>query len=387
MHRPDDAPQGAHRRLPPALAALLAAVAAIVIAIACGRAATAPSPPATARAPGTTAAATATATAPAGTPAPSPTPDAAAGEVTIAAVGDLMFAREVTDLMTEHGADYPFARVRALFADADVVVGNLEGTFTDRGAPLAKRYTFRAPPALAATLASAGFDAVTLANNHAYDFGTDGLTDTLAAVRATGTAAFGAGADEAAARAPAIVEARGMRIALLGYNDIGEVRMAEGADPGVARADEALIAGDVAAAAAAADFVVVFMHWGVEYSREPTERQRALARAAVGAGASAVIGSHPHVLQPWVRVDDAVVLYSLGNFVFDLDPDDWATLGPEPFETAVALITLRRHGAPVVEWRPALIDPVENRPRPPTAAEAPAILARLGGGDGGDSER
>ncbi|MEX2228850.1 MAG: CapA family protein [Dehalococcoidia bacterium] len=385
MHRPDDAPQGAHRRLPPALAALLAAVSAIVIAIACGRAATAPSPPATALAPGTAAAATATA--PVGTPAPTTTPEAVADEVTIAAVGDLMFAREVTDLMTEHGADYPFARVRALFAGADVVVGNLEGTFTDRGAPLAKRYTFRAPPALAATLTSAGFDAVTLANNHAYDFGNDGLMDTLAAVRATGTAAFGAGADEAAARAPAIVEARGVRIALLGYNDIGEVRMAQGADPGVARADEALIARDGAAAAAAADFVVVFMHWGVEYSREPTERQRALARVAVAAGASAVIGSHPHVLQPWVRVDDAVVLYSLGNFVFDLDPDDWATLGPEPFETAVALITLRRHGAPAVEWRPALIDPVENRPRPPTAAEAPAILARLGDGDGGDAER
>ncbi|MDA0365025.1 MAG: CapA family protein, partial [Chloroflexi bacterium] len=306
---------------------------------------------------------------------------AAATEITIAAVGDLMFARDVTDLMTERGVDYPFARVHALFAGADLIVGNLEGTFTDRGTPLEKLYTFRTPPALASTLRVAGFDAVTLANNHMYDFGEEGLADTLAASRAERVAAFGAGLDEPSARAPAIVQARGLRIALLGYNDISEVRLADGAGPGVARADELLIAHDVAAAANAAHFVVVFVHWGIEYSHEPTERQRALARAAVEAGAGAVIGSHPHVLQPWERMHEAAVLYSLGNFVFDLDPGDLVTLGAGPFQSVVALITLRRDGPPTVEWRPVTIDQFENRPRPATEAEASEIFTLLGDGD------
>ena len=95
------------------------------------------------------------------------------------------------------------------------------------------------------------------------------------------------------------------------------------------------------------------------------------------AGADLVIGHHPHVLQPWERVGDALILYSLGNFVFDLDADDLVTLGAGPFLTAVALIHLSPDAAPTLEVRPAFIDPLENRPRPASVQEAAAVRARL----------
>ncbi|MEE8337130.1 MAG: CapA family protein [Dehalococcoidia bacterium] len=298
-------------------------------------------------------------------PAPAPT-------ITIAAVGDLMFARDVTTLMQQHGAAYPFERVLPLFAGADLLIGNLEGTFTDRGEALDKYYTFRTPPALAETLRLAGFDAVSLANNHSYDFGLTGLKDTLDALAAAGVTSFGAGLNRERAYLPAVLGVDGITVALLGFDDIGETRFAEGDGAGVARAS-LTNEPEIALAATWADYVIVSLHAGTEYSPEPTSWQRALARNAIDAGADVVIGHHPHVLQPWERYNGGLIIYSLGNFVFDLDPDDLATLGSGPFETAVAMITLSPDAPPQVEFRPAYIDPVENRPRPASATEAAAI--------------
>src|SRR5690606_325445 len=230
---------------------------------------------------------------------------------------------------------------------------------------------------LAEGLARAGFEAVSLANNHTYDFGLEGLEDTLAALEAAGVAGYGAGMTEAETRAPAVLEAGGWRVALLSYGAVGQVRCAEGETPGVARADEAGVAEDVRRAREQADFVAVSFHWGVEYSHRGTERQRSLARAAVEAGADAVVGHHPHVLQAWARAGDAVVPYSLGNFVFDLDTEDLAVLGPGPFQSAVALVTLAPAAPPAVEFRPVFIDAVENSPRPAAEREAEAILGLL----------
>jgi len=296
--------------------------------------------------------------------------------ITIAAVGDLMFARDVTALMIDEGIGYPFARAAPLLEGSDLLIGNLEGTFTERGTPLPKQYAFRSPPALAAVLDEAGFDAVSLANNHTFDFGEAGLRDTLTALREVGVPAFGAGLTEAEAHAPLVLHANGLTVAFLGYNAIPETQAAGPVSPGVAWAT-AQVTADVHAARGLADFVVVTLHAGTEYSRQPAELQRAFARAAIDAGASAVIGHHPHVLQPWERYGDGVILYSLGNFVFDLDPGDLMTLGPEPFETAVAVLTLAPGEPPAIEFRPAYIDPAENRPRPATPEEAAIIEAVL----------
>ena len=313
----------------------------------------------------------ATATVAATTPTPEPI------TLTIAAVGDLMFARDVSTLMQQHGPDYAFARVAPLLAGNDLLIGNLEGTFTERGEPLDKLYTFRAPPALAEALRSAGFDAVSLANNHSLDFGPVGLRDTLDTLDAIGVAHFGAGLDRREAEAPLIVEVDGTFVALLGFSAVDDSEFAEAGRPGVARAEVAAVTSAVAAITPAVDFVVVAFHFGNEYDATPTARQRELAAAAADAGAALVIGHHAHVLQPWERRDNALILYGLGNFVFDLDREDLDELGEGPFATAVAIVELSNVAPPSVRFRPVYIDPDENRPRPASAEERERILKAL----------
>ncbi|MGE0135196.1 MAG: CapA family protein [Dehalococcoidia bacterium] len=297
--------------------------------------------------------------------------------IRVGAVGDLMLARDITTLMQQHGAGYPFERVRPLIEGVDYLIGNMEGTFTTRGSPLAKTYTFRTPPELAAGLADAGFGLVTLGNNHAADFGAVSLDDTLSTLDRVGVASVGAGAEERSARAPYVVDVGGQRLGVLSYCGVGESVFA-GAGAGVALADPEIVHEDANRVAPDVDHLLVFMHAGTEYVRQPTTLQRDVAHAAIEAGAAAVIGSHPHVLQgvEWYR--ERPILYSLGNFVFDLDPDDLATLGSAPFETAVAVLTLRPGARPALEFRPAFIDPLENRPRPATDEEASRVLEALG---------
>ncbi len=322
-----------------------------------------------------TAAAPATAT-PTATPTPTPPPPAS-GVVTIGLVGDLMFARDVVTLMEEHGAGYPFERVTPLFRGVDVLIGNLEGTFTDRGERADKYYTFRAPPALASTLLRAGFDAVSLGNNHALDFGPVGLADTREVLDALGIAYFGAGQDQAEATRPLVLEAGGFRLALLGFSAVRSSVFAGESRPGVAEADYEAVIAAVQAATDEADFVVVALHFGTEYDPVPTDEQRLLARAAADAGAALVVGHHAHTLQPWERRGDALILYGLGNFVFDLDREDLRVLGEGPFATAVAVVELHEDAPPRVEFRPAYIDPDENRPRPASEDETARIHAAL----------
>ena len=330
----------------------------------------------------TSRAASATPAATAASPAPAQPPTPGRRSVTVGFVGDLMFARDVVTLMQEHGAGYPFERVTPLFEGADVLVGNLEGTFTERGERADKYYTFRAPPALAYTLRDAGFDAVSLANNHALDFGPVGLADTLEALDRLDVAHFGAGKDAAEAARPLLVEARGWRLALLGFSAVRSSVFAGEARPGVAEASVEAVQAAVAAAVPDADAVIVVFHFGVEYDATPTGEQRTLAHAAVDAGATLVVGHHAHTLQPWERRGDALILYGLGNFVFDLDREDLATLGEGPFATAVAMVELLPGAAPRVTFRPAYIDPDENRPRPATDPEAERVRAALSEIDG-----
>jgi poly-gamma-glutamate synthesis protein (capsule biosynthesis protein) len=119
------------------------------------------------------------------------------------------------------------------------------------------------------------------------------------------------------------------------------------------------------------------LHFGIEYTDAPQPSQQQLARAAIDAGALLVLGHHPHTLQGWERYGDGLIVYSLGNFVFDLDNEDLTNLGPRAFETVVLYVTLRAGEVLDVRAEPVAIDPDENRPRPATAEEASAILTRL----------
>ncbi len=308
------------------------------------------------------------------TPTSSPMPAPPPVTFTLGFVGDLMLARRVEALMHSEGAGYPFEHVLPLFEGIDLLVGNLEGTFTDVGTPLAKYYLFRTDPALATSLTDAGFSAVSLANNHATDYGIDGLARTLRALSDASVRSFGAGMTEDAARAPLIFAGFvAPSIAFLGYSTVGETIFAAGDQGGVAHGSVETIEADVSDARDRADVVIVSLHSGTEYDHQPSQTQRTLARAAIDAGASVVVGHHPHVLQPWERYKDGVILYSLGNFVFDLDTEDIGTYGIGAFQGAVAIVTFE-DGAPIaVDFRPTVVDPLEHRPYPATEEEAAAI--------------
>jgi hypothetical protein len=269
----------------------------------------------------------------------------------LAAVGDVTFGEEVGPAVLAHGGAYPWTGVARTLLAADLTVGNLETSISTRGSPLVKQYTFRGPPsALPAMARVAGFDVLTLANNHAADYGPTALMDTVRYVRAAGIQSIGAGATSWLARRPAIVEAGGLRVAFLGYSDVNPAGFpATASTPGTARADPAVIDSDVRAARRRADVVVCFFHWGNELVARPDGRQDQLAAACLRAGASVVLGSHPHVFGPVTRPrPHSLVAWTLGNFVF---PSSGA-----PARTAILQVRLDARGVRGHHLVPVQID-------------------------------
>jgi poly-gamma-glutamate synthesis protein (capsule biosynthesis protein) len=287
-----------------------------------------------------------------------------------------MLARSLGRALSANPADSPFAAVRELLRGADLAVGNLECAIGTAGEPQPKAYTFRAPPAAAPALADAGFDLLSLANNHTLDYGAPTLSETIQLLDAQGLLHAGAGANAAAARRPVIAEAGGLRLAFLAYANVPVERggfvtagWTAGADtPGLAWAVPEQITADVAAAGPQADHVIVLLHSGYEGSEQPNDTQRASAHAAIDAGATLVIGAHPHVLQGIERYKGGLIAYSLGNFVFDGFDGAGA-------ESAILTLTLTRAGIDGYRWTPVVLR--AGRPQPAEGAQAEAILARL----------
>lgn len=306
--------------------------------------------------------------------------------VVLDAVGDVMLGRSVGQAMRERGMTYPFEAVQPLLAGSDLRFANLELALTERGIPAAKRYVFRAPPAAAAILRFAGFTLLSLANNHVLDYGHEGLLDTVAALDQAGIAHAGAGRSHDEAHAPAVVTVHGLRIALLAYvnvpDDVGSgfstrAGAAGPGTPGVAWGTAEAVRRDVTAARAQAELVIVSVHAGFEYTATPNAVQRELAHAAVEAGAALVLGSHPHVLQGVEFYRGVPIVYSLGNFVFDLDDDDLRQPGLPSVLSAVLRVTLDRSGARALRFLPVRIDERDGRPVPVRGSEAQPVLERL----------
>jgi len=213
----------------------------------------------------------------------------------------------------------PLAPFAALLADADYRIANLECPLATTGAAIpTKIYTFRADPRATRVLRGR-FDAVSVANNHSGDYGRAAFLETLAVLDGAGIRYFGGGRNLVEAHAPLWIEKKGLRIAVLGYDEFLPRAFEAGADfPGIAWSEDSHVISDIRAArAAGADIVIPFMHWGWEYESGPNPRQRQLARAMIDAGADAVVGGHPHVTQGAEVYRGKPVIYSLGNFVFD----------------------------------------------------------------------
>jgi hypothetical protein len=277
--------------------------------------------------------------------------------VVLDAVGDITFGEQVGPALSQHGSSYPWRYVGSTLRRADITVGNLETAVSERGTASVKKYTFRGPPsALKPFHTLAGFDVLTLANNHSVDFGREALLDTVTAVHAAGIQSIGAGATSFRARRPAILVEGGLRVALLGYSDVNPMGFsATETSPGTAKADPAAVAADVRAARRHADVVVCFFHWGTELQAEPDERQALLADACLRGGGSVVLGAHPHVFGPIVRpTPRTLVAWTLGNFVF---PSSGITA-----RTGILRVELGRDGVSAYRMLPVVNEGFRPRP-------------------------
>ncbi len=291
-------------------------------------------------------------------------------DVTLAAVGDLLFGRYAEDktYMPVDRSDAVFADVAPIIRAADVAFCNVESPVVPepKSFGVYKRMSFRAEPAKMKLVADAGFDVVSLANNHMFNMKAASIAPTVVNVAAAGLRPGGAGKTAADAMRPVVVEVHGVRLAFLmftvwnntgksGFTKDGSVAFFEHE----AKAEKTAV-DEVRAARRYldADFVIVSIHWGLEYIPHPHSGQERFAAAVMKAGADLVLGHHPHVVQDvrWKR--GAAVVFSMGNFLFDNPTLDRR-------ESLIFLATLRpgpiRHVANV-ELEPVMIDKKTRAP-------------------------
>ncbi len=219
--------------------------------------------------------------------------------------------------------------VRGWLSAADIALMNCECTLSDRGEPTpGKLYTFRGKPENAEIFAQLGVDIVSLANNHAHDYGGDAFLDTLTALEDAGVTHVGGGANLEEAMAYKSFVADGMKIAYVAASNAEKFRLTPGATETshgiLLMYDEANVLSAIDKAAREADVVVAYLHWGTENSTQVNRNQQDLRDAFIAHGADVIVGSHPHVLQPWEMVNGVPVVYSLGNFWFNMETLDTA---------------------------------------------------------------
>ncbi|MFW5866705.1 MAG: CapA family protein, partial [Armatimonadota bacterium] len=302
----------------------------------------------------------------------------------------------VGDVLPRDEREY-FTRVRSLIQSADFAVGNLECPISTKGSrtdlklsatdrTLPNEYFFRAPPVQAQRIADAGFDAVTLANNHIMDYGAPALEQTLLLLDEAGVSYAGAGLDRASAREPALATIGGQTLALLAYVDAdtlpatthfaasdttpGTVFVHGDGDGNPRQHTLEMLREDISAARERADFVIVAFHWGTESKDTPDRLQRALAHRCIEAGADVIVGHHPHVLQGVEIYGGRPIIYSLGNFAF---PTPWKNTQ----YTGAVRIDVENGRWTKLTWHPVRMEHNTGIPAPAEGVDAQRIIARL----------
>lgn len=267
-------------------------------------------------------------------------------------VGDVNLDPDYLPTLRTLGYDAVWDGIRDTFAEADLVMANLECAPTRGGEPQPKQFVFRCELDALPAMRDAGVDVVSLANNHSGDLGIPAMVEGVGNVEAAGIVAVGVGANEAEAYAPRIVEVAGWRIAILGFGGVVPEPSwtARGDLPGQATGyDATRMAEAVAAAREDADLVIATVHWGTEGALEPRPEDVTKAEAMIAAGADVVFGHHAHRLQPLEEVDGAPVFWNLGNFV-------WPRLSQAGATTAVAEWIIDPDGTVTACLLPAEID-------------------------------
>jgi poly-gamma-glutamate synthesis protein (capsule biosynthesis protein) len=294
------------------------------------------------------------------------------GEFTLALAGDVNFSERTADLLAA-GPDTALRQAATQLSTADITMVNLETAITTRGEPAPKQFHFRAPPTALQALAAGGVDVATMANNHAVDYGDVGLADTLAAVGHSPIPVIGIGANAQAAYAPYTTTVNGVRVAILAASQVQDwtlaTHTATDSQPGIANAYSDRLVQAVTRARQQADVVVVYLHWGIEYESCPSAEQRALAATLATAGATAVVGTHAHVLQGagW-REDGSYVAYGLGNYYW------WRSFGNEQDDNGVLTLTFRQARVIAARFLPTRLDD-RGVPLVATGAQRQRIMA------------
>ncbi len=240
-------------------------------------------------------------------------------EVTLGFVGDMMFDRGVkTSVFKNFGGDFSKTLEEAgMLEKPDIMFGNLEGPVSDKGRNVGSKYSFRFDPVIPTVLKDAGFDIVSFANNHVGDWSDEAFLDTLGRLEEANLLYTGAGETYEEALTPVVIERSGMKIGFLGSSDVGpEWMKATPEKPGIILAGDPNLLKEIEKAKEGVDFLVVSVHWGDEYKPHNT-RQEMLAHKMIDAGADIVVGHHPHVAQDVEEYKGGLIIYSLGNFVFD----------------------------------------------------------------------
>ena len=278
----------------------------------------------------------------------------AAAPLTIKAAGDICFTGGRGQSLGKPST--LLSKVAPTLRSGDIAFGNLETSLSKRGHKWSKTYTFRGPISAGPALGKAGFDVISVANNHALDYGRTAFSDTLAAVKKGKVAVVGGGENKAQAWAPQIIERHGQKVAFLAFSEITPGAFAATSKKNGTAYTQSIgaITRAVKAAHKKADYVVVSMHWGVEKRYDANARQKREAHALVNAGADVVLGHHPHRIQGVEYYKGKLIAYSLANFVF-------SPASPGSTDTYILSVTLQDGKVKAASARPVSI--VRAQPR------------------------
>ncbi len=228
-------------------------------------------------------------------PSPTPVPK----KITIAAVGDISLAREVNyQIQQKKDPTFPFTKIAQTIKKADLAIGNLESPLIDNCPVVRSGFKFCGENTNVQGLTFAGFDSLSLANNHSHNYGFEGYQETKNILGQNNLSYF---------------DSQTIDYQTIDQTSFGIV----GFDDTVSRINKEDLKNKISEAEKNADLVIVNFHWGEEYQDQPNERQKELAKLAIDSGADIIIGHHPHVIQPLEYHQDKPIFYSLGNFVFD----------------------------------------------------------------------
>jgi poly-gamma-glutamate synthesis protein (capsule biosynthesis protein) len=283
---------------------------------------------------------------------PSPSPAAPTrSRIVIHGAGDVSLDPGYISTYASQGYGYAWSGLGGLFRRDDLTVVNVECPVTDAGSQLSKEFSFHGTPDALPAMRDAGVEVGSLANNHAYDRGPQGVVDSRRNLEAAGIAAVGAGKDQAQSLAPAMFETGGWRIAVLGFDEVLDPLDAVAGPHKAGTAaghDFSLMVRAVRAASARADLVVVMIHWGVELDTQPRDYQVSEGHRLIDAGADMIFGAHSHRLQAMAQYKGRPIFWSLGNFV-------WPNFSSAGSSTAVAEVTVGPRGRVSGRLLPATI--------------------------------